>query len=108
VAEIRVCGTADVPSGTAKRFDVAGLRVCVVRIGDDWYAIGDRCSHDDFSLADGEVWPDEGEIECPKHGSMFSLTTGEPSTLPATQPVPVHRVRIDGSDVLVAVDGGAP
>ena len=70
---------ADVPrAASARRFDVDGHRLAVVRIGDDWYAIGDRCSHAEASLAEGEVWPDECEIECPKHGSAFSLKTGEP------------------------------
>ena len=45
----------------------------LVRIGDDFYAIGDRCSHEDFSLSEGEVLADECEIECWKHGSTFSL-----------------------------------
>ncbi len=47
---------------------------------------------------------DEREIECPKHGSTFSLLTGEPQSLPATKPVPVFTVRVDGDDVYVDVD----
>ena len=61
--------------------------------GDDLYAIGDECSHADFSLAEGDVWADECEIECPKHGSTFSLATGQPQTLPATQPVEWFRLQ---------------
>ena len=99
----RVCGTADVAPGSARRFDVAGLRLCVVHLGDDWYAVGDECSHADYSLSEGDVWADECEIECPKHGSTFSLTTGEPQTLPATRPVAVYPVRVDGDDVMVEV-----
>ncbi len=99
----RIGSTADVPEGTARRFDVDGHRICVVRLGNDWYAIGDECSHADFSLAEGDVWADECEIECPKHGSTFSLTTGEPQTLPATRPVPVYAVNIEGDDVMVIV-----
>jgi 3-phenylpropionate/trans-cinnamate dioxygenase ferredoxin subunit len=98
-----VCSTLDVQPGVAARFDVDGHRVCVVRIGDDWYVIGDRCSHADFSLAQGDVWEDEREIECPKHGSTFSLETGEPRSLPATKPVPVYDVRVDGDDVIVTL-----
>ena len=101
---MRVCATVDVAPGTAKRVDVDGHRLCVVRLGDDWYVIGDECSHADFSLAEGDVWEDECEIECPKHGSTFSLTTGEPQTLPATQPVPVYAVRVDGDDVMVEIE----
>jgi 3-phenylpropionate/trans-cinnamate dioxygenase ferredoxin subunit len=66
---------------------------------DDWYAIDDTCSHADYSLSEGDVWEEEREIECPKHGSTFSLLTGEPQTLPATKPVPVYGVRVDGDDV---------
>jgi 3-phenylpropionate/trans-cinnamate dioxygenase ferredoxin subunit len=104
MAEVRVCSTADVADGTAKRVDADGHRLCVVRIADDWYVVGDRCSHADYSLAEGEVWADECEIECPKHGSTFSLATGEPQSLPATKPVPVYAVRIEGDDVMVSVE----
>ena len=101
--EIPVCKVGDVEPNSAIRVDKGGHRIAVVRIGDDWYAIGDQCSHAEASLAEGEVWPDECEIECPKHGSAFSLKTGEPLTLPATQPVPTYTVRVDGDDVLVRV-----
>jgi 3-phenylpropionate/trans-cinnamate dioxygenase ferredoxin subunit len=101
--EVRVCSVADVEADSARRFDVEGHRLAVVRIGDDWYAIGDECSHQDYSLSEGEVWPDECELECPKHGSTFSLRTGEPRSLPATKPVPVYAVRVDGDAVVVTV-----
>jgi 3-phenylpropionate/trans-cinnamate dioxygenase ferredoxin subunit len=101
----RLCRVDDVKPGTAKRFDISGrhgeFRLALVRIGDDFYALGDRCSHADYSLSEGEVWEDEKEIECPKHGSTFSLETGKPQTLPATRPVPVYKVVVDGDDVSV-------
>jgi 3-phenylpropionate/trans-cinnamate dioxygenase ferredoxin subunit len=106
VPEIRVCGVGDVPEGEARRFDVDGLRLCVVHLDDAWYAIGDECSHADYSLSEGTVWVDEREIECPKHGSSFSLETGAPETLPATLPVPVFEVRVADGDVLVSKQGG--
>jgi 3-phenylpropionate/trans-cinnamate dioxygenase ferredoxin subunit len=102
-ALVRLCARDDLAPGTAQRFDVDDHRIALVRIGDDFYAIGDRCSHADYSLAEGDVWADELEIECPKHGSTFSLTSGEPQTFPATQPVPVYTVRIDGEDVSVVL-----
>ena len=100
---IRVCARDDVPAGEARRFDVGGVPVAVIRIGDDFYAIGDTCSHEDYSLSEGEVFADEKEIECWKHGSTFSLVTGEPQTLPATQPVAVYDVRVEGDDLIVSV-----
>ena len=98
-----MCSVNDVKPGTATRVEVDGNRLCVVRIGDDWYVIGDECSHADYSLSEGDVWEDEREIECPKHGSTFSLATGEAQTLPATQPVPVYEIRVDGDDVVVTL-----
>ncbi len=101
--EVRVCAVDDVASGTSKRLDVDGHRLAIVHIDDSWYVVGDECSHEDFSLSEGEVWAEECEIECPKHGSTFSLPTGEPQTLPATKPIPVYAVRVDGDDVLVTL-----
>jgi 3-phenylpropionate/trans-cinnamate dioxygenase ferredoxin subunit len=72
-----------------------------VRIDDSFYAVGDTCSHEDYSLSEGEVLADACEIECWKHGSMFDLRTGEPRSLPATKPVPVYRVAVEGDDVVV-------
>ena len=101
--ELRVLKTHEVPTGSAKRVDIEGHRLCVVHIADDWYVIGDECSHADYSLSEGDVWEDEREIECPKHGSTFELATGEPQTLPATQPVPVYDVRVEDDDVVVTL-----
>jgi 3-phenylpropionate/trans-cinnamate dioxygenase ferredoxin component len=101
--EHRLCALADLPDGGARRFDVAGHNLCVVRLGDDVYVLGDTCSHANVSLSEGEVDPDERHIECWKHGSSFSLDTGEPDSLPATKPVPTYAVRVEGDDVVVVV-----
>jgi 3-phenylpropionate/trans-cinnamate dioxygenase ferredoxin subunit len=100
---VRLCSRNDLAAGEARRFDVAGLRVALVRIGDDFFAVGDRCSHEDYSLAEGEVWADECEIECSKHGSTFDLRSGAPCSLPATRPVPVYDLVVEGDDVSVVV-----
>ena len=100
---VRLCGRDELEPGQARRFDVGGHRIALVRIEDDFYAIGDRCSHEDYSLSDGEVLAEECEIECCKHGSMFDLRTGEPCSLPATRPVPVYDLVVDGDDVLVVL-----
>lgn len=89
--------------GTARKVDIGGVQVAVVRIDDDVYAIGDVCTHADVSLSGGDVWCDERELECPKHGSAFDLVTGEPSTLPATQPVPVYEASVVDGHVHVTI-----
>ncbi len=89
-----VCQLDDLAPNSAQRFDIGDRAIAVVRIGDDVYAIGNTCTHADVSLSEGELFCDTKEIECWKHGSTFSLDTGEPQTLPATQPVPVYVARV--------------
>lgn len=98
---LRLCAADDLAPGEARRFDIDGHRICLVRIEDRFYAIGDRCSHADFSLAEGDVFADDLEIECWKHGSSFSLVDGEPKSLPATKPVPVYDVSVDDGMITV-------
>ncbi len=96
-----LCRRDEMKSGEARRFDVGAHRIALVRIGDDFYAIGDRCSHENISLSEGEVYEGEREIECWKHGSTFSLETGEALNLPATQPVPTYDVVVEDDQVWV-------
>ena len=101
--KVRVCSRGDIAPNSARRFDIGRHRIALVRIGDDFYAIGDRCTHADYSLAEGELYPEEREIECWKHGSTFSLVDGQPQSLPAVKPVPVYEVEVTGDDVLVTL-----
>ncbi len=104
MSAVDVCALADLAPNSATKFAVAGRSVAVVRIGDDVYAIGDTCSHADVSLSEGEVWCDEKELECWKHGSAFSLITGQPSTLPATQAVPVFVAAVVDGRVHIEIE----
>ena len=105
---IRLCAVAEMESGQARRFDVEGLRVALVRIGEDFYAIGDRCSHADESLSVGEVMVDDLELECWKHGSTFSLVTGKPTCLPANRPVPTYTVTVVADEVFLDLPSASP
>jgi 3-phenylpropionate/trans-cinnamate dioxygenase ferredoxin component len=98
-----VCSLDELHDGSARRVEVDGVPVALVRCGDRVHAVNDICSHAHVSLSGGPVWCDELEIECPKHGSTFSLLTGEPATLPATQPIAVYPVEIVDGTVHVDV-----
>jgi 3-phenylpropionate/trans-cinnamate dioxygenase ferredoxin subunit len=98
---VRACAVGDLASGTSYAAVVEGTAVAVVRDGNDFYAIADECSHAAIALSEGEV---EGcEIECWLHGSRFDLRTGKPTGPPATEPVAIYPVQVDGDDVLVDV-----
>jgi 3-phenylpropionate/trans-cinnamate dioxygenase ferredoxin subunit len=87
----------------ALRVDAGAHGICLVRIGEVYYALDDRCSHAEVSLSEGDVDPEERCIECWKHGSAFSLLDGTPQSLPATEPVAVFATRVDGDEVVVTL-----
>ena len=97
MATFQLCHIDSLEYGGAQRFDIDGHRIAVVRIDDEVHAVGDRCSHANYSLSDGVVWAEDCAIECPKHFSKFDLKSGLPDVFPATQPVAVYAVRnVDG------------
>jgi 3-phenylpropionate/trans-cinnamate dioxygenase ferredoxin subunit len=102
MSELARIPLASLADGKATRVEGGPDGVCVVRLGSSVFALADRCSHADVRLSEGEVDPDECSVECWKHGSAFSLTDGEPQSLPATRPVPVYQVEVDGDEVVVS------
>ncbi|AVT40566.1 non-heme iron oxygenase ferredoxin subunit [Plantactinospora sp. BB1] len=99
---IRICSTEDVPKGSVVSADVDGTEVAVVHAEDgNFYAIRDECSHAAVALSEGEV--DGCTLECWLHGSRFDLRTGEPTGLPATEPVPVYPVEIRDGDIYLSL-----
>ncbi|MGW2376158.1 MULTISPECIES: bifunctional 3-phenylpropionate/cinnamic acid dioxygenase ferredoxin subunit [Kitasatospora] len=99
---LRACALSDLQEDVPKRVDLNGVPVSIVRTEEGVFAINDTCSHANVSLSEGEV--EDCMIECWLHGSSFDLRTGKPSGLPATKPVAVYPVKIEGDDVLVSVN----
>ena len=96
---VRACAIADLAPETAIAVEVDGVDVAIVHSGDRFYAIADECSHAAIPLSEGDVG--DGEIECYLHGSRFDLRTGQPTGLPATEPVAIYACRVEDDDVLV-------
>ena len=101
MAFARACALSEVPTDEALGVTVGSVDVAVARNGDEVFALQDLCSHAAVALSEGEVA--DCTVECWLHGSRFDLRTGKPSGLPATRPVPVYPVKIEGDDVLVSV-----
>lgn len=92
----------DIPSEKVAVFRIGDHDVAVCNVAGQFYAIDDLCTHDGGSLDQGEL---EGEeIECPRHGARFNVTTGDAVQLPAFEPVETHDVRIDGQSLQVGVE----
>jgi 3-phenylpropionate/trans-cinnamate dioxygenase ferredoxin subunit len=89
----------DLLEGKPVRIEKNGEAICVARVGDEVFAIGDTCSHAEASLAEGEV--NEYKIECWLHGAEFDLRTGQALTPPAVAAVKTYSVSVDGDSVTV-------
>ncbi len=107
MTQVRVAQFSALAPSSATRVVVNDHPLAVVRIEDDVYVIDDTCTHAEVSLSEGTVWDDECEIECWKHGTTFSLVSGEPQSLPATQPVQVYAVTVVGDDVMIDFNSAA-
>ncbi|GAA2044053.1 MULTISPECIES: non-heme iron oxygenase ferredoxin subunit [Streptomyces] len=100
-AYVKACALGDLEEDTPKRVELGGVPVAVVRTEGEVFAVHDICSHANVSLSEGEV--EDCRIECWLHGSSFDLRTGKPSGLPATRPIPVFPVKIEGDGPGAAV-----
>jgi 3-phenylpropionate/trans-cinnamate dioxygenase ferredoxin component len=104
MSDVRVCSPNEVPAGEARRFPVDGRQVAVINLGEDGFrALDAVCSHEHFFLDEGDVDPEEGTIECPKHGSLFDVDSGKPLGLPAIKPVETFPVTVSDDDVWIEV-----
>ena len=92
----------DVPVDALRKVVIDGQEICLAHAGDGaYYAIGDVCTHEEYSLSDGELWG--LDVECPAHGSRFNLQTGRVTGLPAVVPAKVYPVTVEGDDVYIEV-----
>jgi 3-phenylpropionate/trans-cinnamate dioxygenase ferredoxin subunit len=100
---ISVCPAAELPPGEKRLVEHEDLEIGVINCRGEIFAIEDRCSHDDGPLAEGEFDPATCTVECPRHGSLFDLTTGRPRTLPAFKPVKTFATAVADDTVTLEV-----
>jgi 3-phenylpropionate/trans-cinnamate dioxygenase ferredoxin subunit len=101
---ITVCPVSDLPPGAMRLVEWDDVEIGVFNCGGDYYAIEDRCSHDDGPLAEGELDEADCTVECPRHGARFDLRTGKPLTLPAYTPVDTFPVVVADDVIKLEVD----
>ena len=102
--KISVCPAAELPPGAMRLVEHEGRKIGIFNCAGTLYAIEDRCSHDDGPLAEGEFDPATCTVECPRHGSLFDLTTGRPKTLPAYAPVRTFATAVVDDTIVLEVD----
>ena len=102
--KLDVCPAGELGDGRMRLVDgPGGVKIGVFNCGGALHALEDRCSHDDGPLAEGEFDAEACTVECPRHGSLFDVTTGRPKTLPAFQPVKTFPVTIEDDTVKLEI-----
>ena len=102
MAKCLVAMLTDLKESSLRRVEVNGIPICLARLEDgEVFAISDTCSHEEVELSDGTL--DEDVVECPAHGSCFSVRTGAVAGLPATEPVATYRVTVEDGEIFVEI-----
>ncbi len=99
--EVRVAAAGEIAEGGVKIVQSGSLFVGVYLIDGAYYAIEDRCSHDDGPLCEGDR--DGFKVECPRHGALFDVRTGAVLSLPATEGVESYRVIERDGEILIDI-----
>jgi 3-phenylpropionate/trans-cinnamate dioxygenase ferredoxin component len=103
LAEIDVGPLEELPPCEVKIVRAGDLAIGVYNLGGEFYALEDRCSHDDGPLAEGDFDCDDGYAVCPRHGAHIDIRTGAALTLPAVEPVETFPVSVEDGIVKVHV-----
>jgi 3-phenylpropionate/trans-cinnamate dioxygenase ferredoxin subunit len=96
---IRVAKVSDLSDPGKALVEVEERLVALFKVGGQFFAIDDVCTHDGGPLAEGTL--ENHTIACPRHGAKFDIRTGQALTMPATQPTAAHEVKVVGDEVFV-------
>jgi len=100
---VKVAKTYDLAEGGMVAVLVGDTEILLAQVQGQYYAISNVCSHADVWLHPGELRPATFEVQCPLHQGRFDLRTGCATAWPASAPVQVYAVRVEGEDILVGL-----
>lgn len=102
MAKHLVAKVDDLAVDTMRKVVLDGEEICLAHAEDgSYYALSDICTHEEYSLSEGELWG--LDVECPAHGSRFNVQTGAVTGLPAVIPAKTYPVTVEGDDVYVEI-----
>lgn len=99
-----VARVGEIPPGGVKRVEIGEHEIGIYNLDGEYYALSDVCSHAYAQLSEGEVYADEGAVECPLHGAEFDIRTGENLSFPAVSPVATYDLRVSGDVIEISVE----
>ena len=101
-----VCATSQLLPGEQTVAWDGDTAILVVNYDGDYYALEDKCSHEDFELSAGNFDGEEATIECVLHGARFDVRDGRALCAPAYEPVVKFPVKVEAGGVWTRDDRG--
>lgn len=83
-------------------YEYNSKQIAIFKLEDGYYAIDNRCSHEEAYLSEGEI--EDGKIECPLHGAVFDIKTGKNLALPAVLPVKTYPVKVENGRIYIQLN----
>ena len=102
---VEVAKVQDVPPGSTRVVAVADMLFALVNLDGSFYALDNECPHRGAELGEGRLNARFGEfaLECPLHQGCFDVRTGAALNPPASAPVRVHDVEVEGDAVRIRI-----
>ena len=97
-----VCDVGDVTVDSVKKFNIEGIDIVLINLGDEFRALPPLCPHMEEQLAESGVCAG-GTLTCTKHLWQWDLRTGEQQG-PAEKPLLMYDVQLDDGKVMVSMD----
>jgi len=98
---IEVAQITEIPKGSRKAFNIEGQPILIINLDNSYFAIENRCTHEDYPLEQGYI--EDDIITCPFHGAQFCIKTGEVKAPPAFSDVAIFKVRINNKKIEIQI-----
>jgi 3-phenylpropionate/trans-cinnamate dioxygenase ferredoxin subunit len=97
----KLCGVDEPGENQIIEVEIKGKNILVTRINGEFYAVENRCTHENLALTGGQIYG--GQIQCPHHGARFDIKTGKATQFPAVMDLKTYEVKIDNNNIMVAL-----
>ncbi len=102
MAYARIASIDQILEGKVYLSQTKHATIAITRIGSEFFAFEDNCSHDGEEISSGELV--DGVITCPRHFAKFSIRDGSVLQFPATEPLTIYPIKVEGNEIFVDLD----
>ncbi len=106
---VKAAKTDELLATGKKKVTLGDKVILLAKVGFDYYAVDNTCTHMGGSLYDGVL--DGNQIKCPRHGSIYDVTNGKVAQRGTLLFIKVkvsdltsYPVKVEGNDILIGIE----